>query len=118
MTEEEAAVAEKRGKRKKADEAGAEGAPEAPSLTKRSLFDRVETATGAKKKAVRDIVDATLAELGEALGRGETLVLPPLGRVTVARTKGDKGAMVLRYRKVAERPKKGGEALAAAGEAE
>ncbi|QYK40609.1 MAG: HU family DNA-binding protein [Paracoccaceae bacterium] len=117
---EEAAVAAKGAKRKRAPKEGAaEGAPEAPSLTKRVLFERVETATGAKKKAVREIVDATLAQLGEALAKGESLVLPPLGRMAVTRTKGDKGTMMVRFRKATERDaKKDGDPLAEAAEAE
>jgi nucleoid DNA-binding protein len=85
-------------------------------VTRRVLVDRVQVATGAKKKAVRDIVEATLQALGEALTAGETLNVPPLGRLTVKREgKGAGAAMTIKVKRGA---KKGEEGLAEADEAE
>ena len=47
------------------------------ALRKKDLVDRVVAASGAKKKQVKDIVAHTLQVLGDAMGRGEHLHLPP-----------------------------------------
>lgn len=47
------------------------------ALRKRDLVDRVVAASGAKKKQVKDIVAHTLKVLGDAIGKGEHLNLPP-----------------------------------------
>lgn len=66
-------------------------APPAPSadaastLSRKALFDRVSTAVGGKKGTVKDIVEATLQVLGDALRAGESLNLPPLGKARVAK---------------------------------
>lgn len=65
------------------------------ALKVRPLVDRVVKTTGAKKKAVKDIVEAVLAEIGDALSRGEDLNLPPLGKVKVNRQMDRNGADVL-----------------------
>ncbi|MDZ4094137.1 MAG: HU family DNA-binding protein [Paracoccaceae bacterium] len=57
----------------------------AAQLKLKGLIDQVVKATGAKKKSVRDIVEATLASLGAALTKGEDLNLPPLGKAKVSR---------------------------------
>ena len=59
----------------------------APSFRKKDLVEAVATASGIKKKTVKPVVDAVLAQLGVALARGDTLVMPPLGRVAVNRSK-------------------------------
>lgn len=88
----------------------------AKAVTRRALVDRVQAATGGKKKAVREIVEATLQALGDALEKGEALNVPPLGRLTVKREgKGAAGAMTI---KVKRGGKKGEEGLAEADEAE
>ncbi|THD83184.1 DNA-binding protein [Aliigemmobacter aestuarii] len=65
------------------------------ALKLRPLVDRVITATGAKKKGVKEIVEATLAEIGAALSRGEELNLPPLGKARVNRQNERNGGEVL-----------------------
>ncbi len=68
---------------------------EAPSGTVRlrDFIDAVSARAGARKAAAKPLIDATLQVLAEALDRGDALVLPPLGRVRVARSKdGAKGA--------------------------
>jgi len=56
------------------------------ALRKKDLVDRVVAASGAKKKQVKDIVAHTLQVLGDAIGKGEQLHLPPF---RPAKTAGD-----------------------------
>lgn len=61
-----------------------------PQLKKKDLIARVVAALDGKKKGqVKDIVEATLAALGEALQNGESLNLPPFGRARIAKSKGE-----------------------------
>ncbi|MBC2835649.1 HU family DNA-binding protein [Paragemmobacter straminiformis] len=91
-----------------------------PQLKKKELVDRVTEAVGGKKKVVKEIVEATLAALGEALQKGEALNLPPFGRAKIARSKGEgrESSMTVKLRgageKIAPKPRK--EALAEVGE--
>ncbi|MGB3313545.1 MAG: HU family DNA-binding protein [Albidovulum sp.] len=75
-------------------------------LRKKELFERVVDATGAKKKDVKPIVEATLKALGDALSAGEDLVLPPLGKAKVNRQKdlGSAEMLVIRLRRQDEKP--------------
>ena len=57
------------------------------ALKKRELVERVAALSGGKKKSVKDVVEATLAVLGEALEKGEELILPPFGKAKVNRSK-------------------------------
>ncbi|GEM_PF-1475375 len=70
------------------------------ALRLKELVDRVTTSIGGKKKGVKEIVEATLTQLGTALQNGEPLVLPGLGRVRIARSKGaaEGSAMTLKLR--------------------
>ena len=87
----------------------------------KDLIERVATASDHNKKDVRAIVEATLAELGKALEAGETLILPPFGRVRIANQRADASGqmMTLKLRRGGEKKpaKNDGEALAEAGEA-
>lgn len=56
-------------------------------LRKRELVDNVVRRSGVKKKDAKPVVEAMLAELGEALATGRELALPPLGRVVINREK-------------------------------
>ena len=64
-----------------------EGASAIPLLKKRDLIDAVVKRSGIKKKDAKPVVEAMLAELGEALSDGQELSLPPLGRVKINREK-------------------------------
>lgn len=55
------------------------------ALKKKDLIDKVMSTTGAKKNVVRDIVEATLTVLGDALSKGTMLNLPPFGKAKVSR---------------------------------
>jgi nucleoid DNA-binding protein len=66
-------------------------APKAAQLKMKDLIERVVKATGGKKKGIKEIVEATLATLGDALAKGEAINLPGFGRAKVAHAE-DKGA--------------------------
>lgn len=57
------------------------------TLRKKELVERVAAVSGAKKSVVRDIVEATLTVLGDALAGDEMLSLPPFGKAKVNRHK-------------------------------
>ena len=60
---------------------GKEGkAPAGDLLRMKDFLDRVTTANGGKRTGVRQIVELTLAALGDALEKGEQVNLSPLGR--------------------------------------
>lgn len=63
------------------------GADDSAVLRRKDLFDRVMEATGAKKRDVKLIVEATLKVLGDSLSGGENLALAPLGNAKVTRRK-------------------------------
>jgi hypothetical protein len=89
--------------------AGAVAATATPVLRKKDLLERVALSSGTSRKDARAIVEATLQVLGEALARGETLVLPPLGKARVNRSIDKAGAelLVIKLRRETEgRPKK------------
>ena len=96
------------------------GAARAPSLKLRALVDRVVDATGGKKKGVKEVVEATLAALGDALAKGEELNLPGVGKVRVAKSADKEGRamMTLKVRGTGTpKPKQAKEPLAEAEEA-
>ncbi|MDP3340042.1 HU family DNA-binding protein [Frigidibacter sp.] len=101
-----------------AAEAGAEvGATK--TLRKKELVERVVAASGAKKKIAKDIVEATLQVLGEALAAGEQLVLPPFGNAHKTREKDTPSGgstMTVRLRRAgAKKPGAEGEETATEG---
>ncbi|MFZ1470475.1 MAG: HU family DNA-binding protein [Paracoccaceae bacterium] len=86
----------------------------APILKIRDLVSRVVEVSGVKRKDVKDIVEATLGVLGDALARGEDMNLPGLGRTRVARSSEKDGAahLTLKVRRGPHRPKVSKEPLA------
>jgi Tfp pilus assembly protein FimV len=70
---------------------GAEGT----MLKKQELVERIVRASGAKKKDVKLIVEATLGVIGDALSAGEVLNLQPLGKLKVNRKRDEGNAEVL-----------------------
>ena len=113
-----AAAAVSEGSAPEADPAAPTKAAKAPSLKLKVLLDRVAEATGGKKKGLREIVEATLTAVGEALSRGEDLNLPGLGRTRVARSAEKDGAspMTLKVRRGAHKKKEAKEPLADEGD--
>ena len=70
-------------------------------LHKREFLARVAEELDLSRAQIRDIVEATLNQLGRAIGEGETLSLPPFGKARVTRqatAKGDE-VLVLRLRR-------------------
>ena len=63
--------------------------PASQALKLKELVERVAKTSGAKKNGLKEIVEAVLAEMGQALGEGKELNLPPLGKAKVNRQKGD-----------------------------
>lgn len=61
------------------------GFPDA--LRKKELVEKVVARAGIKKRDAKPVIEAMLAELGETLAAGRSLVLPPLGRLKVNREK-------------------------------
>jgi len=70
------------------------------TLRLKGLIERVAASTGGKTKGLKEIVEATLAQLGLALQNGEMLNLPELGKVRVAKVQGTApgSAMTLKLR--------------------
>lgn len=69
---------------------------------KKDLIEAVAASSGVKKKTVRPVVEAVLADLGLALARGDALSLPPLGKLAVNRSKEGARAdvMILKLRRL------------------
>ncbi|MDQ7262293.1 HU family DNA-binding protein [Paracoccus sp. PS-1] len=73
--------------------------PEAAKvLQKRQLLAQVARRTGLRSSEVKTVVEATLAELGEAIASGMTLALPPLGRARISRRCDSSGGEVITLR--------------------
>ncbi len=68
----------------------------AAQLKKPDLLDQVVGRTSLKKRDVKPAVEAALAVIAEALVRGDEVILPPMGKMRVVKSKelGD-GAQVL-----------------------
>lgn len=62
----------------------------------RDLIDTVAAATGSKKPDAKKAVEAVLAAIGAGLATKSVLVLPPLGRLRVA--KANAGVVTLKLR--------------------
>ena len=101
---------------------GKEGkAPAGDLLRMKDFLDRVTTANGGKRTGVRQIVELTLAALGDALEKGEQVNLAPLGRAKVTRRDDspEGASLMIRLRRIDPNAKKksGEEGVAAAVEA-
>lgn len=103
------AKAQKAVKPEAAAEMAAEATPDAPAAAEaapalrfKDLLDRVVARSGTRKKDAKGVVEATLAVLGEALAKGESLNLPEFGKARVNRQKGEGGVetMVVKLRRV------------------
>lgn len=70
-------------------------------LKMKDLLDKVVAISGAKKADARAVIEATLAVIGNALEKGDTLVLPPFGRAKVSRAAeaGSGKAMTIKLRR-------------------
>ena len=61
--------------------------PAAVQLKKPDLLDQMVARGQIKKRDAKPALDAALALIGEALVRGDDLILPPLGRIRVVKAK-------------------------------
>ena len=96
------------------------GTDRAAALKLRELVTRVTETTGGKKKGVKEIVEATLTALGDALAKGQELNLPGVGKVRVVKSVDREGRsmMTLKVRGTGTpKPKQPKEALAEETEA-
>jgi len=71
------------------------------TLRLKDLVEQVVAATGGKKKGVKEIVEATLTQLGLALDKGHMLNLPAFGKARIVRQQqgATGGAMTLKLRR-------------------
>lgn len=67
-------------------------------LQKRQFLSAVAHRAGMRNAQVKPIVEATLAELGDAIAAGQTLALPPLGRARINRQRDVSGSEVITLR--------------------
>ena len=79
----------------------------------RDLVDTVAAATGAKKPDAKASVEAVLAAIGAGLAAKSVLVVPPLGKLRVAKSNGSVLTLKLR---LADASRAAGLALADDGE--
>ena len=64
-------------------------------LRLKELVERVTASTGGKKKGIKEVVEAALRELGQALELGHSLNLPGFGKARVAKPQGaESGAAI------------------------
>ncbi|MBC7158145.1 MAG: HU family DNA-binding protein [Rhodobacteraceae bacterium] len=80
-------------------EADAETASGPSAYGRRELVARVVELTGARKRDARPVVEATLAAMAEVLAEGRPLNLPPLGKLSVNRSRAEGGVMMLKLRR-------------------
>ena len=80
----------------KAKTAAAPAKPAGTAFKKKDLFDEVVARTNLKKRDVKPAVEAALALIADTLQDGRDVMLPPMGKLRVVKTKdvGD-GAAVL-----------------------
>ena len=85
-----------------ADAADAASGDAVKIMLKKTLVEAVVTASGLKRNVVKPVIEAVLGELGNALARGEALNLPPLGKISVNRSKevANADVMILKLRRV------------------
>jgi hypothetical protein len=70
--------------------------PAAVTVKLRDLIDSVASATGAKKPDAKASVEAVLAAIGAGLAAKSVLVVPPLGKLRVAKSNGSVLTLKLR----------------------
>ena len=86
-------------------------------LKKKDFIDRAVEKSGLKKADAKVAVEATLAVLAQALADGDELILPPLGKLKVAREKAHpKGRILMLRLQLASDTPSGSEPLSDAAE--
>jgi len=91
-----------------ADSAPAEEGGASLVVRKKDFVERVALVAGVKKGKVREITDAVLQVLGEALANGESLAVPPLGKLRVTKQVGKDGDLLqIKLKRIEAGGKKG-----------
>lgn len=86
-------------------------------LKKKDFIDRAAGKSGIRKSDAKAAIEATLATLAEALAAGQELVLPPLGKLKVAKEKhGKNGVQLVLKLNLTKPDEPGAEPLAEAAE--
>lgn len=78
----------------------------AVQLRNKEFLERVALATDLNKNKVREIVDATLNELGKALEAGEGVNLSGLGKIRIVNSRNEENGaiMTLKLRRMQPKP--------------
>lgn len=80
---------------------------------RQDLISAIAARSDLKRSEIKDVVDLVLEEVGRAADAGDTLVLPPLGKLLVKkRLEGGTGASVLTVKLRRTPPKGAGGAMA------
>ena len=81
------------------------------ALKRRALLEAVAMRVGFKRTDARDVMDAVLVEMAEALDQGRDLILPPFGKVMLRKDKdGQDGRPMVARIKLIEADKRGASA--------
>lgn len=64
-------------------------------VRRKEMVARIAASSGLKPNAIKTVLDSVLKEIGDALSNGESLDLPPLGKLSVNRSKHVKNAEIL-----------------------
>ncbi|WP_340256026.1 HU family DNA-binding protein [Roseobacter sp. HKCC-CH-9208] len=81
------------------------------ALKRRTLLEAVAMHVGVKRTDAREVMDAVLVEMAEALDQGRDLILPPFGKVMLRKDKdGQDGRPMVARIKLIEADKRGASA--------
>lgn len=81
------------------------------ALKRRALLEAVAMRVGVKRTDAREVMDAVLVEMAEALDQGRDLILPPFGKVMLRKDKdGQDGRPMVARIKLIEADKRGASA--------
>jgi nucleoid DNA-binding protein len=81
------------------------------ALKRRTLLEAVAMRVGVKRTDAREVMDAVLVEMAEALDQGRDLILPPFGKVMLRKDKdGQNGRPMVARIKLIEADKRGASA--------
>jgi len=81
------------------------------ALKRRTLLEAVAMRVGVKRTDAREVMDAVLVEMAEALDQGRDLILPPFGKVMLRKDKdGQDGRPMVARIKLIEADKRGASA--------
>ncbi len=81
------------------------------ALKRRALLEAVAMRVGFKRTDARDVMDAVLVEMAEALDQGRDLILPPFGKVMLRKDKdGQDGRPMVARIKLIEADERGASA--------